>query len=142
MANCRFAFAVHILTVLAYKRGEEVNSDLLAGSLNTNAVVVRRLLGTLRQAGIIVTQRGTGGGARLGREPEEITLDEVYRAVEGAPSYGVHPHPPNQRCPVGKRIEEVLEEVFSTAQTALERALKERTLADMLETVIGAAHPE
>jgi len=142
MANCRFAFAIHILTVLAYRRGEEVNSDMLAGSVNTNAVVVRRILGALRRAGIIVTQRGTGGGARLGREPEEISLDQVYRAVEGAPSFGVHPHRPNQRCPVGQRIEEVLGEVFSTAQEALERALKERTLAEMLETVVGADHPE
>ena len=57
--------------------------------------------------------------------------------LEGAPSFGVHPHPPNQRCPVGQKIEQVLVEVFSTAQTALERALKERTLAEMLETVVG-----
>ena len=136
MASCRFAFAVHILAVLAYKGGLGVNSDLLGKSVNTNAVVVRRILSELRRAGLVVTQKGAGGGAKLSRPPEEISLAEIYRAVEHGPSFSMHPHPPNPRCPVGRKIEAVLTEVFATAKAALAHALDQRTLAEVLETVI------
>ena len=133
-ANCRFAFAVHILSVLAMHR-EGATSELLAGSVNTNPVVVRRLLTTLRRAGFIQTQQGARAGSRLCCEPSHISLDAVYRAVESAASFSLHPQTPNQRCPVGRRIELVLGEVFASAQNALEHALAQRTLADVLETM-------
>jgi Rrf2 family protein len=136
MASCRFAFAVHILAVLAYKGAREVTSDLLASSVNTNAVVVRRLLSELRLAGLVTTVKGAGGGARLSRSPDTITLAEIYRAVVHGPSFSHHPHPPNPRCPVGGKIEEVLGEIFTQAQTALEANLAERTLGGVLEEVM------
>ena len=141
-ANCRFAFAVHILAVLAYRREHGVTSDLLAASVNTNAVVIRRILSDLRRSGLVVTHKGAGGGARLSAPPEEITLDAVYRAVGSGPGFSPHPQHPNRRCPVGKKIERVLAEVFSSAQAALEAELAHRTLADVLETVTdGRAGP-
>jgi len=135
-SSCRFAFAVHVLAVLALKReGGGVCSDLLAGSVNTNPVVIRRLLTRLRHAGLVTTQKGSCGGATLCAEPEEIPLDVIYRAVEPGISFSQHPHEPNKRCLVGAGIERVLEEVFSSAQTALEDALASRTLADVLAAV-------
>ena len=134
-ASCRFAFAVHVLAVLALRGDEAVTSEKLAGSVNTNAVVIRRILADLRRAGIVSTCKGAGGGAWLTRKPEEITLDQVYRAVEGCPGFSHHPHKPNQRCQVGRRIEEVLTGVFASAQSALEEALSRRTLAEVLEDV-------
>ncbi len=131
-ASCRFAFAVHILAVLALKRGRGATSDVLAGSVNTNPVVVRRLLPVLRQAGFICCAKGAGGGATLCCPPEEIALDAIYRAVEPAATFSAHPHTPDQRCKVGRQIELVLDEVFSSAQTALESALARRTLADVV----------
>ena len=138
--NCRFAFAVHILSVLAYHR-EGVNSELLASSVNTNPVVVRRLIAALRDAGLIVTQKGSGGGARLAREPELIPLDAVYRATEPEPRFSLHPQQPNQRCPIGRKIEEVLTHVFSAAQDALQAELAGRTIADVLESVSAEESP-
>jgi Rrf2 family protein len=135
-ASCRFAFAVHVLTVLAFKQREGGNSDLLAGSVNTNAVVIRRILSDLRRAGLVKTHKGAGGGARLSRPPAEISLDAVYRAMECGPSFSPHPHQPNQRCPIGRKIEVTLESIFAEAETALQEALAKRTLSDVLETVI------
>src|SRR5476651_1244569 len=100
-SSCRFAFAVHVLAVLAHRIEAGVCSDRLAGSVNTNPVVIRRLLSTLRAAGLVITQKGAGGGAKLAREPERIPLDEVYRAVESAASFSPHRQKPNPRCPVG-----------------------------------------
>ncbi len=137
-ASCRFAFAVHILAVLALRRESGVTSDLLAGSVNTNAVVIRRLLSDLRRAGLVSTHKGAGGGAWLTKAPEEISLDMIYRAIHGGPSFSSHPQQPNQRCPVGRKIEEVLDDVFASAQSALEKALAARTLADVLEDVAAA----
>lgn len=146
-ANCRFAFAVHVLAALAWRarRGFEcgITSEDLAGSVNTNPVVIRRLLGPLRAAGLIETVKGCGGGARLARPAEEITLCEVYRAVHSDTGLAAHPQRPNLRCPVGRHVELVLEEVFASAQKGLEHALEARTIAQVAagideEIAIGA----
>jgi len=141
-SSCRFAFAVHVLAVLALKReGGGVCSDLLAGSVNTNPVVIRRLLTRLRHAGLVTTQKGSCGGATLCAEPEEIPLDVIYRAIEPGASFSQHPHQPNQRCPVGASIERVLDEIFASAQAALESALARRTLADVLAAMTAETPP-
>jgi Rrf2 family protein len=131
--SCRFAFAVHILAVLAYRRGGGISSDLLAGSVNTNPVVVRRIVSSLRRAGLVCCAKGAGGGATLCREPRTIHLDEIYRAIEPPRSLSASRHRPNLRCPVGRGIKRVLEEVHADAQRALEKSLAGRTLADALE---------
>ena len=132
-SSCRFAFAVHVLAVLALKRESGgVCSHLLAGSVNTNPVIIRRLLTRLRHAGLVTTQKGSGGGATLCAAPDKIALDVVYRAIEPGAAFAQHPHQPNQRCPVGAGIERVLTEVFAAAQSALESELARRTLADVL----------
>src|SRR5882757_8806749 len=102
--SCRFAFAVHILAVLAHRPGRGVTSELLAGSVNTNPVVVRRILSTLRRAGLVCCSKGAGGGATLCRAPETIRLDEIYRAIELPRSLAGRQHRPNLGCPVGRQI--------------------------------------
>ena len=140
--SCRFAFAVHVLAVLALKRESGgVCSDLLAGSVNTNPVIIRRLLTRLRHAGLITTQKGSSGGATLVAAPEKIPLDAIYRAVETGVPFSQHPHAPNKRCPVGAGIERVLDEVFASAQSALEAALARRTLADVLAAMAAEKPP-
>ena len=141
MASCRFAFAVHILAVLARHGAGGVTSQTLAGSVNTNPVVIRRILAQLQRAGLVSTQKGAGAGSRIARQPGEISLGEVYRAVEPAPAFGVHPQQPNQRCCVGREIQHALAEVFAGAQAALEDALARRTLADIAEKV-AATEPK
>lgn len=136
--SCRFAFAVHILAVLAHQPGRGVTSDVLAGSVNTNPVVVRRIVSSLRRAGLVCCAKGAGGGATLCREPETIPLDEIYRAMEPQRSLAGKRHHPNLRCPVARQIKRVLEDVYSAAQCALEASLAERTLADALENVEDA----
>jgi len=137
--SCRFAFAVHILAVLAHRRGGGgVTSELLAASVNTNPVVVRRVMSTLRRAGLVCCAKGTGGGATLCRDPETIHLDEIYRAMEPQRSMAANRHRPNLRCPVGRGIKRMLAEVHAAAQEALEASLAERTLADALEHVAPA----
>lgn len=139
MVSSRFAFAVHILAGLARWSEEPVTSDFLAGSIGTNPVVVRRLLGKLRQAGLVEVAAGSKGGARLALSPERIDLGTVYRAVETGEVLGLHRHPPNPACPVGRNIGEVLSGIFGEAERAMEQTLAKTTLADV--TAALAAPP-
>jgi Rrf2 family protein len=133
--SCRFAIAVHVLTVLAYKEGDRVTSSFLAGSVNTNPVVIRRLLLALQRAKLVETGKGAGSGSRLSRAPGRINLAEIYRAVEDSEAFATPNRKPNAACPVGHCIQEELEKVFHSAQKALEQDLARTTLAGLIESV-------
>ena len=134
--------AVHVLAVLAYKEGDPVTSSKLAGSVNTNPVIIRRLLLTLKRARLIDTRKGAGAGSRLTRSPQRINLAEIYRAVESNEGFSSPSKKPNAGCPVGNCIRKTLEKVFTSAENALERDLEKTTLADVVqaakETCMGA----
>lgn len=127
--------AVHVLTVLASKEGDCVSSALLAASVNTNPVIIRRLLLALQQAKLVETRKGAGFGSRLSRAARGIDLAEVYRAVEGGPPFAMPRKKPNAACPVGHGIQAALERVFRSAQAALERDLAKTTLGSILQAL-------
>ena len=131
--------AVHVLAVLAYKEGDRVTSAFLAGSVNTNPVIIRRLLLALQRSKLVETCKGAGSGSRLSRSPRRINLAEVYRAVENVDPFASPSRKPNLACPVGKCIRKVLDRVFASAQSALERDLEKTTLADVMGTVKASA---
>ncbi len=131
--------AVHVLTVLAYKEGDRVTSTLLAGSVNTNPVIIRRLLLALQRARLVETGKGAGSGSRLSRSPARINLAEIYRAVEDCEPFATPSRKPNAACPVGNCIREALDKVFASAQKALEKDLEQTTLAGLINQVKTAA---
>ncbi|HEX6373140.1 MAG TPA: Rrf2 family transcriptional regulator [Longimicrobium sp.] len=128
--NSRFAVAVHILTLIARGQGQPVTSDYIAGSVNTNPSLVRRLLSQLTRAGLTTSQMGIGGGALLARPAGQITLCDVYRAVDEGEVFALHREQPNPACPVGRNIQRVLEARFDAATRALEQELDRTTIAD------------
>lgn len=127
--------AVHVLAVLAYKEGDRVTSASLAGSVNTNPVIIRRLLLSLKKAKLVETCKGAGAGSRLSRSPSRINLAEIYRSVEESESFAMPARKPNEKCPVGHCILAALDRVFASAQGALERDLAKTTLADVIEAI-------
>jgi Rrf2 family protein len=133
--SCRFAMAVHALAVLAYQDGDRVTSAFLANSVNTNPVIIRRLLLALQRGKLVETSKGAGAGSRLSRSPRRINLAEVYRAVEDAEPFATPSRKPNAACPVGRCMPEALDSVFASAQSALERDLARTTLADVIDRV-------
>lgn len=136
MANTRFTVANHILALLAAHPGELLTSEFIAGSVNTNPVVVRRLLGPLRQAGLVQAQLATGGGWRLARRPDEISLLSVHQAVDDVELFPMHGRLPNPTCVVGRNIQHALEGVYAEAREALEERLERETIADVLGRVL------
>lgn len=133
--SSRFAIAVHVLTLMAQVGDEPVKSDFVASSVNTNPVVIRRILCSLQRARIVTSQTGAAGGSRLARPASRITLLEVYRAVEEGKLLSLHRQRPNPRCPVGMNIESVLGHVTREAESAFEQALAAITVDKVLKAV-------
>ncbi|WP_321841152.1 Rrf2 family transcriptional regulator [Paraburkholderia bannensis] len=131
--SSRFAFAVHVLALLALQEGEPLSSDMIAGSVNTNPALVRRLLSMLANAGLTTSQLGAGGGALLAREPQAITLLDVYHAVDDAQLFAMHREEPNPACMVGRHIQVSLRGIIDDAQRAMEASLAARTLEQVVD---------
>lgn len=131
--STRFTMAVHVLVAIGHFEGQRATSTFLAKSVNANPVVIRRIMGQLKEAELIVVEMGLGG-ATLARPASEITLLDVYRAVESTEEHLFHFHEnPNPDCPVGRNIHAVLDDELDAAQRALEDRLAQTTLADLLE---------
>ncbi|WP_374719063.1 Rrf2 family transcriptional regulator [Parageobacillus toebii] len=134
--SSRFTVAVHILSLLALEKNAHCTSEWIAGSVNTNPVVVRRVIGQLKKAGLVQVRPGTGG-AFLTKDTQEITLLDIYRAVEVVEEgelFQIHEHP-NPQCPVGANIQAVLEVILHRAQAAMENVLREIRLHDIVTTL-------
>ncbi len=127
--------AVHILTLLAMAGDDNVKSEYIARSVNTNAVVIRRVLGQLNQAGLVVSHTGAFGGTRLAKLPSEISLCEIYKAVSCGEVFALHAKSPNQDCPVGKNIEAVLCNLQKEIEKSVGEKLRQFTLASVIEMV-------
>lgn len=133
--STRFAVAIHILTNITLHDGQAVRSEDIAHSVNTNPTVVRRILGSLACAGLTQAQRGLGGGALLARAAEQITLLDIYRAVEEPPYFALHRAPPNPDCYIGHNITAVLEQEFSRLSQVIEQSLAQTSMADIVRQV-------
>jgi Rrf2 family protein len=129
--------ALHVLAVLAYKNGDRVSSQMLAASVNTNPVIIRRLLLALQRARLVETRKGPGLGSRLSRAPARISLAEIFRAVDGEERFVMPGRKPNAACPIGHHIRPAIHQVFVSARAALERDLSKRTLAELMAELRG-----
>jgi len=129
--STRFAVAVHAAAALAFNHGGPVRSEDIARSASTNPAVIRKLFCLLADAGITDARLGLGGGAVLARPPENVTLLDVYRAVEEPVLIPLHRRSPDPGRPVGRNIQAVFRPVADRAQQAMEAELAKVTLADV-----------
>ena len=115
------------------KRPDPVTSDQIASSVATNPVVIRRMLGSLRKARLVASQRGKNAGWRLARRAEAISLLDVYRAVADGPLFGLHASPPNPGCPVTRAVKPALHRIYDSLESRLEGELSRTTVAQVLD---------
>ncbi|MBS1809510.1 MAG: Rrf2 family transcriptional regulator [Acidobacteria bacterium] len=136
----RFAIAVHILSLLGTFPEESMTSDWIAGSVGVNAVIVRNIIGMLRRAGLVTTQKGAAG-AFLARPLQQITVLDVYRAIGMEDDlFSIHSRP-NPNCPVGRNIQGALGTVFTKAQQEMEAQLAKTTMAQIVREIKAADKP-
>lgn len=133
--STRFPVAVHLLLLVQlFQHKRKMTSDFIAASVGTNPVVIRNIMGQLRDGGLIEILAGTGG-INLLKEPKDISLFQVYNAVdpvENSQLFRLHGHPLPQ-CTVGGNISKLLSEHFNDAQKALEQSLEAVSLQQLVE---------
>ncbi|MDR7238036.1 Rrf2 family transcriptional regulator [Neobacillus drentensis] len=134
--SSRFAVGVHILTLLEVNKGGVNSSEFIAGSVNTNPAVIRKIMGMLKKSGLINVRPGIAG-ADLAKDLSMITLLDVYKAVNVVQEkelFSIHENP-NPECPVGRNIQDTIGPLFSSAETAMEKALGNVTIADVVKDI-------
>jgi Rrf2 family protein len=122
--NTRFATGVHALLLLAVEPDVLQTSEDVARKLNTNPVVIRRVFSLLQQAELVESQKGPSGGSKLARPAKDITLADIYRALDPGDLF----HASSASASHAGKINAVLDQVFREAQKSLERELAQTSL--------------
>ena len=131
----RMPVAVQILLCLAKFQGLfKTTSAFLASSANVHPVIIRKTLGQLKAAGLVEVAAGVGG-AKLLKPPGEITLREVFQAVEEDEALFHIQENPNQQCPVGRNIQRVLGGRLALVKEHMLEDFDRITLAELLADI-------
>jgi Rrf2 family protein len=141
--NGRLAVALHVLLHLAQHPAAAMTSAEMAACAGTNPVVIRRTLAGLREAGIVSSRKGHGGGWLLTRPPAEVTLEQVQRAL-GERVAAVEAADGGQSCRVERAVHRALDDAVAEANRVLDQRLAAVTLADLAADVrhpTGASFP-
>lgn len=136
--NTQFALGVHLLTLLAALAPDTLSSEVMSESAHANPVQIRRLLGRFRQAGLVASKPGVGGGSHLTADPATITLRDVWRIVQGeSPVLGSYAGDPD--CRVGRRIQSWVTDIDQRARLAIEDELEKTTILQLVERADAGA---
>jgi Rrf2 family protein len=136
LGSSRFVIGIHVLAILARATDRApVCSTSIAESVNTNPVVIRRLMASMEQHGLVRSVAGRHGGFVLGKASREITLQEIYRALEGTELFRMHTNAPSAKCPVGASIVRAIGKPLKVAEQALGAALSRTTLHDVVSDI-------
>lgn len=136
MPSSRFAIAVHTLALMANQEKRPLKSEYIACLVKTNPVVIRRLLCELSKADLIDSQSGASGGSWLKKSAGDISLSEIYRAVEPGEVFSLHKPDAESHCAVSSNICDVLAEIQDKVDSAIEQSLREIKLSDVLQMVV------
>ncbi|MEY8761461.1 Rrf2 family transcriptional regulator [Chryseobacterium tongliaoense] len=133
MNNTRFATAVHIMTLLAKSPQEWLTSEWMAGSININPVIVRKEIGVLKEAGLIVSRQGKEGGSQLAKNADQINISEIYSAIKNTEVLGKKNNNPNPACSVGKEINTHLNTLFEETDRLVVNFLGDKSLKEFTD---------
>ncbi|SDB50237.1 Rrf2 family transcriptional regulator [Butyrivibrio sp. INlla16] len=134
--SSRFTMGVHILTCIeVFKDDHQLNSEFIASSVGANPVIIRKIFGQMKTAGLISVKRGGNGGVELARPVDEISLYDIYSAVESVEDEGLfHFHEnPNANCEVGRNMHKSMDKRLNQIQAAMENEMKGMKLSDVIE---------
>ncbi|ARK29840.1 Rrf2 family transcriptional regulator [Halalkalibacter krulwichiae] len=136
--SSRFSVGIHVIALIELNKDGVSSSEFLAGSVNTNPTLIRKIMGMLKKAGLIDVQPGIAG-AKLAKDPSDISLLDVFKAVDVVKEkdlFTIHesPHPD---CLVGRNIQDAIIPILSAAQIAMEKVLGNVTIEDIIKDIVG-----
>ena len=130
--STKLSDTIHLLVFLCLADGERMTSARIAESVKTNPAYIRQLMSALRRGGLITSDRGQANAA-LTRDAEQITMLDIYRAIEGKkPLLHMDIHT-NPECGVGVNIQLAIGDFYREIQDAAEKKMQEITLRDIIE---------
>jgi Rrf2 family protein len=136
--NIQFPIAVHLMAGLAYRCDRDTTSAHLAMSVNTSPSFVRRTLARLSRAGLVETTTGKAGACRLARDAKNISLLDIYQAVDAPKAFSIHTYTEQKACRVSCHIKAVLDKALKKTQKAMESSLDDISLARIVSDVKGS----
>ncbi len=134
--NSKMASAVHIMCYIAYAQDPISRSEAIAASLKTNPVVVRKILKLLEREGLVELRQGRKGGVALRQAPEEISLGQIYQAIENDNGIFALRGQVHEKCPVARSMKTSLEPLFDAANNAVLTSLNRTTLAQLVSAIV------
>ncbi|MCH8489772.1 MAG: Rrf2 family transcriptional regulator [Oceanicaulis sp.] len=137
----RLSRMLHVLIHMG-QADKASTSQEIAAMLNTHPVVVRRTMAGLRDQGYVMSEKGHGGGWRLTRPLDQITLLDVHRALEPGALFAIGPSRDSPDCLVERAVNASMADAFARAEAVLIDALRGRTLADIVADMPQAPHCE
>ena len=133
--NTQFSIAVHLMLALGLNCGKELTSAQMAKSVNTSPSFVRRILAKLSKANLVSATTGKSGFTSLAKPAEEISLLEIYKAVDAPQTFAIHDYPTQESCLVSCNIEKTMQKVLTKAQDSFEETLSETSLAEIIADI-------
>jgi Rrf2 family protein len=130
--NTQFPIAVHLMAALGYRSGRDTTSAELAISINTSASFVRRTLARLSRAGLVGTATGKTGACWLAKDAKDVSLLDIYRAVDAPKAFSIHHYSEQKTCPVSCHIKDALDKALEKTQRAMEATLDDISLAQIV----------
>lgn len=129
----------HIVSFVRYAENGNVlvTSDEIAAVVSTNPVIIRRLLGRLKEANLVVSLRGKTGGYQLARPAADISLLDVFLAVEGdeVDFFALANRDNRPGCsPIANSLQQTLHPIFARSLNALKQDLGRYSIAEVLHT--------
>jgi Rrf2 family protein len=133
--NTQFSIAVHIMAGLACRRDQDTTSANLAMSVNTSPSFVRRVLARLSKAGLVETATGKAGACWLPKDAKDISLLDIYEAVDAPRAFSIHCYAEQKACPVSSHIKSALDKALKKTQKAMEASLDDISLGQIVSDV-------
>jgi DNA-binding IscR family transcriptional regulator len=130
MISGKFAITIHILTLLSKFPDEYLSSEFIAGSMNLHPVLVRKEIANLKKNNIVESKEGKNGGTKLSKAASKISLDAIYKMTFETVTLGFSKNTPNPNCPVGKKINENLDNLYNDINEKISLQLKGISLED------------
>ena len=126
--DSRLSGVLHLLLHLMETK-DSIPSERLATALNSNPVVVRRTMAGLRDAGLVSSEKGHGGGWKIACDPNQTTLLEVYRALGSPTLFAMGNRSENPSCLIEQAVNVALNGAFEEAESLITTRLATLTLS-------------
>lgn len=134
MNNLRFATIIHILTLLNASKNQWISSEWIAGSINVNAVIVRKELAVLSKNNFVETRKGKEGGYQLKINAQDILLSDLMRLILDDTTFINKKNNPNPECIIGKQMNENLDLLYAEMNYKVYEFLEQKTLEDFYQS--------